>query len=137
MKLRLFACLALVLLCAAGACDPRGRIEAAQRAADEFHRRYSAQQYAEIYQNTTSVFRNSASQQDFENYEKDVQAKLGTIKSTDLNNYSVLYLFTGPMVRLDYQTTFAKGHAAESFEVRFKDGKPVIESYRIDNPLLH
>jgi len=118
------------------ACNPRGHIEAAERAAKVFHDRYNAQQYDAIYDEAGPAFRASASKRDFVAYEANSHEKLGDLKSADIANYNILYLFAGPQVRLDYNSQFANGDAVESFEIHFKNDKPVIDAYRIDTPLL-
>jgi hypothetical protein len=117
-------------------CNPRGHIEAAERAVKVFHQRYNSQQYDAIYDEAGPSFRASASKRDFVAYEANSHEKLGELKSSDIANYNILYLFSGPQVRLDYNAQFLNGHAVESFEVHFKDDKPLIDAYRIDTPLL-
>ena len=79
----------------------------------------------------------SSSESAFVKYEKGVREKLGELKSAELASYNLLYLLSGPQVRLDYHCRFAEGDALESFEINFKNDKPVIDGYRLDNPKLN
>lgn len=133
-RIFLAAMLPLAVLC--GSCDPRSHVEAARIAVEQFHRHYNAQQYAEMYEQGGPEARKSTSQQEFARYESGVREKLGEFKSAEVISYNILYLLHGPQVRLDYHCAYAKGNTTESFEINFKDGKPVIDGYRIDSPLL-
>lgn len=118
------------------ACNPRRHIEAAESAVKRFHDRYNSQQYYAIYDESGPAFRASASKRDFVRYETNAHEKLGDLKSAEIANYNILYLFSGPQVRLDYNSHFSSGHAVESFEINFKNNNAVIDAYRIDTPLL-
>jgi hypothetical protein len=80
--------------------------------------------------------RKSSSEAAFASYETDVYEKLGELKSAQVVNYNLLYLFSGPQVRMDYKCTYAKGSAMESFEINFKGDRPQIDGYRLDSPQL-
>ena len=69
-------------------------------------------------------------------YETGLRSKLGDLKNADLVNYNLLYLMSGPQVRMDYNCKYALGSAVESFEVNFRKDKPQIDAYRIDSPQL-
>jgi hypothetical protein len=131
--LRLAAWPALLLL---AGCNPKGRVEAARVTTEAFHQRYIEKNYAAMYDFSGPAVRKSSPQPDFIKYENDVRTKLGELKSADLVGYNILYLLTGPRVRIDYHCKYEKGEATESFEINFKDGKPVIDGYRLDSPVL-
>jgi hypothetical protein len=118
------------------ACNPRGRVESARHAIDDFHERYKRHDTAGMYQYSGAAVRSSSSLKDFVDYENNLYTKLGDLTSAELVNYNLLYLLTGAQVRLDYKCQFSKGTAVESFEVNFKNDKPVIDGYRIDSPQL-
>ena len=133
---RIFVAAMLPLMIVCGSCNPRSHVEAARVAVEQFHQHYNAKQYAEMYQQGGSAVRKSSPQQDFIQYESGVREKLGEFKSAQIISYNVIYLFSGPQVRLDYHCTYANGATTESFEINFKNGRPVIDGYRIDSPLL-
>jgi len=89
-----------------------------------------------MYRHAGPAVRSSSTEADFVKYEKDVRAKLGDLKSAEVANYNLLYLLSGPTVRLDYKCKFAKGDGVESFEMGFENGKAVINGYRLDSPQL-
>lgn len=72
----------------------------------------------------------------FADYEKGVYAKLGALKSAKIVSYNLLYLFSGPQVRMDYNCLYEKGTATESFEINFEHDRAVIDGYRLDSPQL-
>jgi hypothetical protein len=133
---RIFLAAMLPVLIVCGSCDPRSHVEAGRIAVEQFHRHYNARQYVEMYNQCGPAVRKSTSQQDFVRYEDGVRRKLGEFKSAEVFNYNVLYLLHGPQVRLDYHCVYANGKTTESFEIDFKNGRPVIDGYRIDTPLL-
>lgn len=90
-----------------------------------------------MYKYAGPAVRSSSSEPAFVKYEKAVREKLGELKSAELANYNLLYLLSGPQVRLDYRCRFAEGDAVESFEIKFKNAKPVIDGYRLDSPKLN
>jgi len=117
-------------------CNPRSRVESARSAVEQFHRLYKAGDFAGMYRSTGSPVRSSTPAVDFVKYEQNVRQKLGELKSEEVASYNVLYLLSGPRVRLDYSCTFQNGKAVESFEINFKHGQPSIDGYRIDSPVL-
>ena len=133
-RIFLAAMLPLAIVC--GSCDPRSRVEAGRITVEQFHRHYNAQQYVAMYNQCGPAVHKSTPQQDFVRYEEGVRQKLGELKSAEVFNYNVLYLFHGPQVRLDYHCVYANGSTTESFEINFRKDRPLIDGYRIDSPLL-
>jgi hypothetical protein len=131
--LRAVLCTAL-LLCFA--CNPRGRVDQARHTAEDFHDRYNREDYSGMYRLAGPAVRSSSTEAAFIEYEKGVRAKLGDLKSAEMANYNLMYLLSGPQVRLDYKCKFAKGAGVESFEIGFENDKAVINGYRLDSPQL-
>ena len=131
-----FLCLLVPLLLACAGCNPKGRTEEARRLADTFHSRYQANDYPGMYALGGRAVQKSATQDRFVAYQKDVHARLGDLLSAEVGNFNLLYVLTGPQVRLDYRLKFAKGTAAESFEITWEQSRAVISGYRLDSPLL-
>lgn len=125
---------AALLLCLA--CNPRARVDLARHTAEDFHDCYNREDYAGMYRHAGPAVRSSSSEAAFTEYEKGVRAKLGELNSAEVANYNLVYLFSGPQVRLDYKCKFAKGEAVESFEMGFENGRAVINGYRLDSPQL-
>jgi hypothetical protein len=132
-RLTLLAIVPALLL---GACNPRGHVESARKTVEEFHRLYNTSDFGALYRFTGPAVRSSTSVTDFVKYEQNVRRKLGELKSAEVTNYNILYLFKGPQVRLDYKSTFQNGGAVESFEINFRHDQPSIDGYRIDSPKL-
>lgn len=136
MTIKWLCPLAAVLAFLLAGCNPRGRVESGRAAVEQFHRLYKAGDFAAMYRFTGSAVQSSTSLTGFVKYEQNVREKLGVLESAEVENYNVLYLLSGPQVRLDYRSTFQNGQAVESFEINFKHGQPSIDGYRIDNPKL-
>lgn len=118
------------------ACNPRGRVDLARHTAEDFHDRYNREDYRGMYSHAGPAVRSSSTEAEFIKYERDVRAKLGELKSADVANYNLVYLLSGPQVRLDYKCKFAKGEGVESFEMVFEKGNAVVNGYRLDSPQL-
>jgi hypothetical protein len=130
---RAAACVAL-LFCFS--CNPKAHVEAARKTTEAFHDGYNKQDYNAMFALAGPTVRKSSSLAKFADYEKDVYAKLGPLKSAQIATYNVLYLFSGPQVRMDYQCSYEKGSATESFEINFEGDRAVIDGYRLDSPQL-
>ena len=118
------------------ACNPRDRVERARKAAEGFHSLYNKQDFVGMYQFAGAAVRESTSESAFTSYEKGVRGKLGALQAADVLNYNITYVLSGPQVRLDYASRYERGTAVESFEINFRNGRPVIDGYRIDSPQL-
>jgi hypothetical protein len=127
------ACLVLIFCFG---CNPKSRVEAARKATEAFHDGYNKQDYGAMFSLAGPAVRKSSSLKEFAAYEKGVYAKLGPLKSAQIVNYNLLYLFSGPQVRMDYQCSYANGSGTESFEIDFQGDRAVIDSYRLDSPQL-
>jgi|SRR6185312_5863160 len=130
---RAAACLALFFCFS---CNPKARVEAARKTTAAFHDGYNKQDYNAMFALAGPAVRKSSNLAKFADYEKGVYAKLGPLKSAQIATYNVLYLFSGPQVRMDYQCSYEKGTATESFEINFEGDRAVIDGYRLDSPQL-
>ena len=127
--------LALTLLFLSG-CSPKVNIGLAETVVDQFHDKYSRDQFAEIYSSVDDDFRSSAKLPEWVAYQKSVKDTLGNFRSTELTNFNVMYVWGKSEVRLDYLSQFEKGKAQETFEVSVRRDKAVLSGYRVDSPLL-
>jgi hypothetical protein len=130
---RAAACIA-VIFCFG--CNPKSRVEAARKTTEAFHQNYNKQDYSAMFALAGPTVRKSSNLAEFTAYEKGIYAKLGPLKSTQIVNYNLLYLFSGPQVRMDYKCSYANGTATESFEINFQGDRGVIDGYRLDSPQL-
>ncbi|HEX6546748.1 MAG TPA: hypothetical protein VF023_10610 [Bryobacteraceae bacterium] len=117
-------------------CNPKSHVEAARKATEAFHDGYNKQDYNAMFALAGPAVRKSSRLAEFADYEKGVYAKLGPLKSAQIVTYNVLYLFSGPQVRMDYKCSYEKGTATESFEINFEGDRAVIDGYRLDSPQL-
>jgi hypothetical protein len=109
-------------------------VEAARAQVDRFHAAYNRRDYASMFELSGPSVKRTSSQAEFAKYEASVYEKLGDLRSAEIVNYNLLYLFGGPQVRIDYKCTYEKGTSTESFEVNFRNDKPQIDGYRLDSP---
>lgn len=117
-------------------CNPKGKVEAARKAVEQFHDGYNKRDYAGMFQLAGPAVRKTSSEAAFAQYETGVYAKLGELKSAQIVNYNLLYLLSGPQVRIDYKCQYARGSSVESFEINFTGPRPQIDGYRLDSPQL-
>jgi uncharacterized protein DUF4019 len=133
---KIFRLVSFTAIVFAVACNPRGRVDMARHTAEAFHDRYNHEDYSGMYAHTGPAVRSSSTEAAFTQYEREVRTKLGELKSAEVANYNLVYLFSGPQVRLDYKCQFAKGTGIESFEIAFEDNKAIVNGYRLDSPQL-
>jgi hypothetical protein len=133
---RLFQWVAVLTLIYCAGCNPRGRVEAARVIIENFHDAYNRRDYSAMYHYAGPSVQSTTPQSEFVAYESQLRSKLGDLKSADLVNYNLLYLMSGPQVRMDYNCKYVLGTAVESFEVNFRKNKAQIDAYRIDSPQL-
>lgn len=108
-------CLLVLIILAAGACSFRGQLEDYESAVNNFHVKYDAELFSDIYFATSQEFKNETSRPDFEGLMTSVKGQLGNVKSSQLMNWKIDYLINNSRISLVYETDFEHGKAAETF----------------------
>jgi len=94
-----------VLLLSAG-CTANESKTTAEQAVPEFHARYNASRFDLIYQTADDRFRKAAPKNEYDAFMSAVRRKLGRVKSSDLQTWTVFVGTSGTKVTLVYNTQF-------------------------------
>ena len=108
----------------------------ADRAVEQFHTQYAAEQWSAMYDAADPGFRRATSAADWSALMAAVRRKLGAFQSTSRGNVNVVSGTGGTTVAQSFDTTFTDGHATEQFRWVISDGRAVLLGYNISSPLL-
>ncbi len=136
MERRLYAALIVALIALTSSCSLGKGKELGESAAVQFHNQFNAGQYKEIYNQADEGFRKAAKESDVIALLEAVRRKLGTVKQSNQNGWSVNSTPTGTTVTLQYNTEFTEGNATEQFVFVVSGDKAVLYKYNINSPLL-
>lgn len=128
--------LVLLILCFSLAACSQGRkgLNLAKQATLQMHSRYDAQQYAAIYDDTSSSFRQFTNEGDLTRFLIDARDRLGTVKEPTLKSEHISVHPGGRVtVTLVYDTDFERGSSRESLTWQTDDNGVALDSYRIDS----
>jgi len=125
---------AAFLACAA--CNFSQDMSGSAAAVTQFHSRFNSENYPAIYAGAAADLRASTPEKDFTDLLAAVRRKLGIERKTASTGFFVNATTGGTVIRLNYNTTFAEGQAAEEFVFRSQNGKYLLLSYNINSPLL-
>ncbi len=123
-------------LLAFAACNFSQDMSGSAAAVTQFHGRFNSGDYPAIYAEATVEFRASTREKDFIDLLAAVRRNLGTEKKTSSTGFFVNATTGGTVIRLNYNTTFTEGQAAEQFVFRSQQGKYLLFGYNINSPLL-
>ncbi len=133
---RIFTVLTIVALFLTAACNPLDRIQSSGTATTRFHQRLDTEQYAAIYDETSQQFRKTTSESDFLALLAAVHRKLGAFKTSEERGLQINATPDGISVTLTYDSTFAAGHAAETFQWLQQEGNCWLANYQINSNTL-
>lgn len=134
MRMRFGSCMSVIasalLVAACGGTDE------AKHGVAEFRSRAAQKSYGEIYRTAGAELRKGATEEQFERFMTTLDRRLGTWQSTAEPAWNVTRGTGGHLVRLTYQSQFAKGAASEQFVWRMENGGPALLGYHVNSPLL-
>jgi hypothetical protein len=113
-----------------------GGTNAAKRGVEDFRSRVEQRSYAEIYRTAGAELRQGTSEEQFERFMLAIDRKLGAWQSAEEPAWNVMRGTAGHLVRLTYQSQFARGGASEQFLWRIERGEAVLVGYHVNSPLL-
>ncbi len=128
-----------LLLAACGACslpaltNGKGIGEAAVA---QFHSRYNAGRYHEIYMEADEEFRKSATEEEFITLLEAIKRKLGTVAHAGPAGWNVNVTTAGTLVSLGYNVEFSEGKGTEQFAFRVRGDKAFLYNYNVNSNLL-
>ncbi len=122
---------ALVAGCSGGADKT-----AAEDGVRQFHDRYNAQQYHEIYADTAPEFRGATTEADLVTLLQNLRKRAGDLRTTNQTQWTINAGTGGSSVSLVYASAFEQISATERFLWQINAGKAVLAGYRIETPTL-
>jgi hypothetical protein len=96
----------------------------------------SAQQFDQIYTETSDEFKKATTAQEFVDLLSAVDRKLGSVKRTTKNAWNVNFHSSGTFVTLGFKTQFERGAGDETFTYRLADGNALLVGYHITSNAL-
>jgi hypothetical protein len=124
----------LVLAALLTACSTG--MDEARQGVDEFRARVSREEFVEIYRAAAPDLRQSASEEQFVRFMAALGRKLGPWQSAGDPAWNVFRGTGGHLVRLSFESRFAKGPAVEQFSWRIEGGRPILIGYHVSSQLL-
>jgi hypothetical protein len=112
------------------ACGVNKSSEVAALSVTIFHQQYNDSKFAEIYSNTTPIFKTDSKEADFVKFLQKERSELGTFKSTTQEGSNTNF-GNVTTVQLTYKTEFEKGSAVETFTFIISGDSARLQSYRV------
>jgi Protein of unknown function (DUF4019) len=131
--IKIKAATAILLTGLLGACSASQDVNMAQEATAHFHEMMSEGQFEQIYAQSDDSFKRVTTTEDLTRLLSTVDRKLGAVKTSGSNGWSVGYTPSGTSVTLRYTTQFENGTGAETFVYRFADGRARLAGYHINS----
>ena len=103
----------------------------AARAVGMFHSQLDSEKYSVIYQTAGARMKETTSELNFVKLLQGVHQALGTVQ--DSVPKGVVFQLAQGTIRLDYDTTFARGTGREQFVWQVRNDEAILYSYRIDS----
>jgi hypothetical protein len=101
-----------------------------------FRELMAAQQFAQIYSEAAGDLKKATTEPELTRLLAAIDRKLGAVKGTEKNGWSVNYSASGTSVTLKLKTQFERGTGAETFVYRITSGKALLAGYHINSTEL-
>ncbi len=125
-------CLMLLML----SCSFKQELSMTRSAVEGFHNRLEAQEDKQILTDATPEFRKSMNAETGGTLFARIRRKLGSPRVSKPISIRVNRMLTGTFIVAQFETSFDKGDAQENFTWRLQDGKPRLDAYSVNSPLL-
>ena len=125
-----------VVGCVVVAACTFGSTGSAEEAVHEFHRRFSAQAFGEVYSESDQAMQETTSEEGLTDFLQSLHEKLGPVQETRRTGWHVNVGAKGRIVTLQYETDFANGHGSEQFIFRLHGEKARLQGYHVSAPVL-
>ena len=117
------------------ACSTGGT-EKARKAVEIFHQRLNNGQFAAIYKEASSEFKDSTPESALEGLLETVKSRLGDVESSKQTSWKHNKSTEGDIVTLKYDVQFSNGEGTEEFMYKIVDDKALLYNYKINSELL-
>ena len=131
IKRGIWPALLVVLIAFTSSCSIGKGKELGEGGVAQFHARFNADQYKEIYAQADEAFRKAAVETDAVDLFAAIHKKYGAVKQATQNGWNVSSTPQGTMVSLEYNTEFTEGTATEKFVFRVNDDKATLFNYNV------
>lgn len=108
--------------------------EHANQAVKQFREQLAAGQYSAIYDGADEKLHRTTSESDFVNRLQSVNQTLGAVQNSVPKG--IEFQMAQGTIRLDYDTTFARGTGRERFVWQIKNDQAILDSYHVDSRQL-
>jgi hypothetical protein len=98
-----------------------------------FHQQLNQAKYHEMYTNTSPEFQQATSEKEITELFNAIHTKLGDATATNRTGIFVNATTSGNFARVNYQMTFARGSAEETFNWRMSNGQLTLVGYNIQS----
>jgi hypothetical protein len=109
-------CGVILLGAALVACGAAEAKQKAEKGVVDFHAKFNASQFHEMYQGSSAAFQKASSEKDYLEFITAVRKKPGEVKSSRPAGWRFNANTSGSYVMLGYDTTYENGTAQESFD---------------------
>ena len=129
-------CGLLVAAVLVAGCSSGQDLALAEAGIARFRELMAAQQFGQIYSEAADELKKATTEAELTRLLSAIDRKLGTVKGTEKNGWSVNYKASGTSVTLKLKTQFERGTGAESFVYRITGGKALLVGYHINSTEL-
>jgi hypothetical protein len=129
-------CGLLVAAVLVAGCSSGQELALAEAGIARFRELMAAQQFGQIYSEAADELKKATTEAELTRLLSAIDRKLGTVKGTEKNGWSVNYNASGTSVTLKLKTQFERGTGAESFVYRITGGKALLVGYHINSTEL-
>ena len=123
----------VAVLCLLSACNPVKNKAIAESAVVNFHSQLDAEKFHEIYADSSDRFKKATTDEQWSKLLGAIHRKLGTVKSSNLQNWRAFSGTGGTTMEVVYKTQFEKSEATEDFNWLIVNGKPELLGYNINS----
>jgi len=121
----------------AAACNFAEDLQTNETGVARFHELYNNDQFAKIYGEATTSFKNVTTEAKVEQLLQAVKRKIGNVQSSNRQSVNVFTSTgSGTTVNSTYMTKYERGEATESFRFLIDGKKALLIAFNINSPDL-
>lgn len=136
MKIRATTLLLIASVAIATACSFTKGKQLAESGVAQFHDRFNAGDFHEIYSESDVAFQKWGDEAKVTEFLSAVHRKLGTVNDAHQTGWRVNATTDGTVVSLGYEVDFSEGKGTEEFAFLVKGDKALLYHYNVNSPLL-
>ena len=129
-------CGLLVAAVLVAGCSSGQDLALAEAGITRFRELMAAQQFGQIYSEAADDLKKATTEPELTRLLAAIDRKLGAVKGTEKNGWSVNYNPKGTSVTLKLKTQFERGTGIETFVYRIASAKALLAGYHINSTEL-